>query len=135
MFRRRWIVVAAIALLAVVVISTAGGQAQQSAWMQGYMAGRLSSGGDGAALAPYMMPGSPFAPSFGQGHGFGLFIGLGFVALAFVILTRGGRHGERGQRRREWHERMREEARRWHEQGAAPWDKRPDGDEGSEQRV
>ena len=41
--------------------------------MQGYMAGRLSTGSDGgAALAPYLMPGGPLGPHYG---GFGLVLG------------------------------------------------------------
>ncbi len=120
MFGRRWIGFALVALLIVVVISTVGGgQAQQNAWIQGYMAGRLSASTDGgAAIAPYMVPGSPFMPRYeGFGHGIGLFIGLGFLALGFFALTRGRGHHERWRaRKEEWARRMEEEARRWHEQ-------------------
>ena len=123
MFGKRWIGFALAAALIIVVISTVGGgQAQQNAWMQGYMAGRLSAGSDGgAALAPYMMPGSPFMPGAGGfGHGIGLFIGLGLLALGFFALTRGrGHHGHWQARREEWARRMHEEARRWHEQAEA----------------
>ncbi len=139
MFGRRWIGLAVAALLVIVVISAANGSAQQNAWMQGYMAGRLSAGSDGgaAALAPYMMPGGAFGPHFG-GAAPGLLLGLGFLALGFFALTRG--HGGRWQQhRREWHEQMRqrmgEEARRWHDEGRAPWERQPEGDASGEQRV
>ena len=90
MFGRRWIGLAVAALLIVVVFSAAGASAQRNAWTQGYMAGRLSAGTDGAAaLAPYMMmPGSPLSPGyggFGGGSG-GLVIGLGLLALGFLIV-------------------------------------------------
>jgi hypothetical protein len=136
MYGRRWIGFALAALLIVVVISAVSGSAQRDAWMQGYMAGRLSTGTDGAAsLAPYMMPGSPLAPSYGGfGHGGGLFVGLGLLALGFFFVTRGfGRH--RGWRRgkAEWAERMHQEMRRWHEQNGDPWQPAPG--EGDEQRM
>jgi len=132
MFGRRWIGLAVAALLVIVVISTVSGNAQQNAWMQGYMAGRLAAGTDGgAALTPYMMPGSPFMPGYGGGfgHGIGLFIGLGFLALVFFALTRGrGHHRHWQARKEEWARHMQEEARRWHEQGerGAPWQPRPE---------
>jgi hypothetical protein len=117
MVGRRWIGFALAALLIIVVISTVGGQTRQNAWMQGYMAGRLSAGSDGgAALAPYMMPGGPFGYGGGFGHGIGLFIGLGFLAFGFFALTRGRGHHQRWHaRKEEWARRMEEEARRWHE--------------------
>jgi hypothetical protein len=126
---RRWIGLALVALLVIVIISTVGGSAQQNAWMQGYMAGRLSAGGDsGAALAPYVMPGSPFMPRYGGfGHSFGLFIGLGFLALGFFALTRGRDHHARWHaRKEEWARRMQEEARQWHERGDAPQQAQPE---------
>lgn len=142
MFGRRWIGFALAALLVIVVISAVGGSAQRNAWMQGYMAGRLSAGTDGgaAALTPYMMPGSPFMPGYGGfGHGIGLFIGLGILALGFFALTRGRGHHRHWQARKEaWAQHMQEEARRWHEQAAAgergaPWsprtEDRPAGEE------
>jgi hypothetical protein len=118
MFGRRWIGLALVALLIIVVISTLGGHAQQNAWMQGYMAGRLSAGSDGAAaLAPYMMPGGMFGYGGGTGPGIGLFVGFGFLALGFFALTRGrGHHRHWQARREEWARRMHEEAHRWHEQ-------------------
>jgi hypothetical protein len=136
MFGRRWIGFALMALLVIVVISTLGGSAQQNAWMQGYMAGRLSAGTDGAvALAPYMIPGSPFMPRYGGfGHGIGLFIGLGFLALGVFALTRGrGHHRHWQARKQEWARHMQEEARRWHEESGGPGEARPEDRPGGDE--
>jgi hypothetical protein len=107
--------------------------------MQGYMAGRLSTGTDGgAALAPYMMPGSSFMPGYGGfGQGFGLLIGLGLLMLGFFfLLTRGRAHHRRWHEgKEEWAAHMHQEMRRWHEQRGGPWDSRPEDESTSEQRT
>jgi hypothetical protein len=133
MYGRRLIGLAFVALLVIVVISTLGGAARQNAWMQGYMAGQLAAGSDGgAALAPYMVPGSPFTPGYGGGGiSVGLFVGLGFLALGFAFLARGRGHRHWQMRKEEWERRMHEEAQRWHQQAGRPWEPDADANEGS----
>ena len=138
MFYKRWIGLAIVALLVIGVVSAISGGGQRDAWMQGYMAGRLSTGSDGnAALAPYMLPGGPLGPQYGGfGRSGGLVIGLGFLALGFFLVSR-RLHGARsGGGPDEWHEHIRREARRWHEGRRPPWEGQPRGaDAGDEQRM
>ena len=136
MIYKRWIVVALAALLVIGVVSAVSGAGQREAWMQGYMAGRLSTGTDGtAALAPYMMPGGPLGPHYG-GFGGGLFIGLGLLALGFFLVSRRLHGGRWNAGADEWHQRMREEARRWHERHQGPWNAGPgQAGPGDEQRM
>jgi hypothetical protein len=136
MFYKRWIVIAAAALLVIGLISAISGAGQREAWMEGYMAGRLSTGSDGgAALAPYMMPGSPFAPHYG-GFGPGLFIGLGFLALGLFLVSRRFHSGRFAGKSDEWHEHMRQEAEKWRQRHHGPWESGPGGPStGDEQRI
>jgi hypothetical protein len=138
MFYKRWIVIALAALLVFGVVSAISGARQREAWMQGYMAGRLSTGSDdGAALAPYMMPGSPLGPRYGgYGAGPGLFLGLAFLAFGALLIGRRLYGGGSGRSQSDWHEQMRAEARRWHQRHHGPWDATPgQQDAGDEQRM
>ncbi len=116
MFFKRWMVVALAILLAIGIFSAMSAAGQRDAWMQGYLAGRLSTGADGgAALAPYMMPGGAFGPRYG-GFPFGLLIWPGFLLLGLFLISR-RLHYWKGQAGGpdEWHERMRQRAEQWHE--------------------
>jgi hypothetical protein len=139
MFHRRWIGLVVVALILIGIFSSISGAAQRDAWMQGYMAGRLSTSSDGgAALAPYMMQGGMFGPHYGGfGSGFGIFIGLAFLALGIFLVSRGRRWARSGGGQDDWHEHFRREARRWHEGHRSPWDEqRPGvGGPGDEQRM
>lgn len=110
MFPRRFVVVAAIALLILGLIMAGGAAAaQRQAWMQGYMLGRMSTGTDGAnslaPVLPYMVPGygGYAGPHFG---GFGLLLGIGALFLLFGFLRFVGcmawRHGGPWGRRGMW---------------------------------
>ncbi len=135
MFYKRWIVIGLAALLLFGLVSAISGAGQREAWMEGYIAGRLSTGSDGgAALAPYMMPGSPFGPHYGGfGFGPGLFLGLAFLALGVFLLSRRFHGGRWSEGAAEFHQHMREEARRWHEQHRGSWSGEPSPDD--EQRM
>jgi hypothetical protein len=136
MFFKRWIVLALAVLLVIGVFSAISGAGQREAWMQGYMAGRLSTGTDGgAAIAPYMMYGGNFGPHFGFG-GIGFFWGVGLLLLGFFLIGRRlhWRGHEGGPE--DWHERMRAEAERWHERHQRRWEGRaPERGGDSEQRM
>ena len=123
MFYKRWIVIAVAALLVFGVVSAISGAGQREAWMQGYMAGRLSTGSDGgAALAPYLMPGSPLGPRYGGfGAGPGLFIGLAFLGLGAFLISRRLHDPRSGAAHDDWHAHMRQEARRWHQRHQGGW--------------
>jgi hypothetical protein len=138
MFYKRWIVIGLAALLLFGVVSAIGGAGQREAWMEGYIAGRLSTGSDGgAALAPYMMPGGPFGPHYGGfGFGPGLFLGLGFLALGVFLLSRRFHGGRWNEGAADFHQHMREEARRWRQQHQGSWSGEPDQPgPGDEQRI
>lgn len=136
MFYKRWIVIAIAALLVFGGLSAMSGAGQREAWMQGYMAGRLSAGSDGdAALAPYLMPGGAFGPRYG-GVGPGLFFGLGFLALGLFLISRRLHSARWSGKPDEWHEHMRQEAERWRQRHHGPWSGAPgDPNAGNEQRM
>jgi len=46
-------------LILVIGLAAIGGAIQRNAWMQGYMAGQFSAGGEGQAVSPYMPYGYP----------------------------------------------------------------------------
>jgi hypothetical protein len=107
---------AVAALLLIGLISAIGGSGQRDAWMQGYLAGRLSAGGEGTAdLAPYMMMRGAGPWHYGGwGAGLTCLIPLGFLALVGLLIAS-------HKHRRRWHadasnweERLRQEADRWH---------------------
>ncbi|HYN88557.1 MAG TPA: hypothetical protein VER55_08495 [Ardenticatenaceae bacterium] len=83
MFPRRLVVGALALLLLFGLLIGASGAAQRDAWMQGYMVGRLSAGGEGdaaAPLAPYFYGGGYRGPHFG---GLGLIFVLGLLFFLF----------------------------------------------------
>ena len=124
MFYKRWFVIVLAALLVIGVVSAISGAGQREAWMQGYMAGRMSTGSDGGAdLTPYMLPGGPLGPRYGGfGPGPGLFIGLAFLALGAFLIGRRMYGTRPGDPHSDWHAHMRDEARRWHQRHHGRWD-------------
>ena len=116
MFSKRWIGLALVALLLIGVISAVSGAGQRDAWMQGYLAGRLSTGeDDGSALTPYLMARGEFGSHYGGfGAGLNCLIGLGFLLFGLFFVSR-TLHRVFGSNSDEWRERMRAEADRWHE--------------------
>jgi hypothetical protein len=136
MFHKRWIVIAVAALIVFGIFSAVSGAGQREAWMEGYMAGRLSAGSDGsAALTPYLMPGSPFGPHYG-GSGPGLFFGLAFLAFGLFLVGRRLSGARWNEQPGDWHQHMREEARRWHQRHEGPWNAQPgESGPGDEQRM
>lgn len=95
MFGKRWIGLLVMVLIFVAVISAFGSAGQRTAWQQGYLAGRLSAGGEAgdAALAPYLYGPGAFGPHYG-GFPFGWLFLLGLLAFAFAM-TRCSRLRER----------------------------------------
>ncbi len=88
---RERVVLIGLAALAIVALLFAGAAAgQRSAWMEGYMMGRLSAVGAGAeagAGAAMMLPYAPYPMGFAhRGPGFGgvLFLLFGLGAFAFI---------------------------------------------------
>ena len=91
---RERIVLIALAVLAIGALLFAGAAAgQRSAWMEGYMMGRLSAGGGaeaagaGAAAAAAMLPYAPYGVGFAHhGPGFGgVLLVLGAVAFGLFL--------------------------------------------------
>ena len=82
MERTRFWRIGLVLLIVIVAVAAIGGGIQRKAWMQGYMMGQLSSGGEGQTVAPLMAYGYPSG-----GHSFlpvllgvGLVVGLMFMA-------------------------------------------------------
>jgi hypothetical protein len=80
-------------LLGLALLFAGGAAGQRSAWMEGYMMGRLSAvstgaeAGAGAAAAAAMLPYAPYGMGFahrGPGLGGVLFFVLGLGAVAFI---------------------------------------------------
>ena len=87
MFQRRFMFVALVGLIVLVLLFGAVSAGQRDAWTQGYMMGRLSAGTDGAnsaaPLLPYMYGGQfGLHPFFG---GFGLLLLIGGLFLFFGV--------------------------------------------------
>lgn len=124
MFHKRWIGLVVVALILFGIFSAIGAAGQREAWMQGYLAGSLSTGADGgAALAPYMMSRGWGFNSGGFGHPFGVFFGLGILCLGLFFISRRLHHWRgRAGGPDEWHEHMRREAERWHERRQRRWE-------------
>jgi hypothetical protein len=88
MFPRKFIMIAAVALLLLVFVVGVVPNAQREAWTQGYLVGRLSDGAAGASsaqLPAFAYPGYA-GPNYGPHFG-----GLGFIILlilGFFLFTR-----------------------------------------------
>ncbi len=92
MFPRRFMMIAAVALLLFVFVFAVVPNAQHDAWTQGYLVGRLSGGSAAssstAPLPPYVYPGDMgyAGPNYGPHFG-----GIGFIlllVLGFFLVTR-----------------------------------------------
>ena len=106
MAQRRLVVGILVGLLILSVVSAWNASAQQDAWTQGYLIGRLSAGGDSnsaAALIPFLYPG--FRGGFGRAP-FGFIFPLLFLVLGVILVSRFLRF-------RAW--------RHWGRPGAEPW--------------
>lgn len=77
-------------LIVLVGLLIFGGQAgQQNAWMEGYLTGLATAGGQDGAAIPYAlaMQNQRSGPNF-----FGMIIGFGMLALLFMAFSRGLRY-------------------------------------------
>ncbi|MBN1138396.1 MAG: hypothetical protein JXM73_17540 [Anaerolineae bacterium] len=98
-------------LILAIGLAAIGGAIQRNAWMQGYMLGQLSAGGEGQAVAPYMAYGYPGSHSVWPwvlGIGFIVALVMAFKAMRFHAWKNAG-----GQPPAEW-------AKHWHPHGMGP---------------
>ena len=90
MFRGRWLMMVLVGLLIFAVVGGIGSAMQRNAWNEGFMMGRLASGGQDGAPAPIQ----PYTYGYGypdRGFGGGSFFGgLGFLlglGLLFFLVS------------------------------------------------
>ena len=91
MDQRRLVIGIVVGLLVLGLLGAWSASAQQDAWTQGYLLGRLSSsseGGGAAGLAPYLYPG--LAGGFGRPRfgPFGFIFPLLFLGLGVFLVSR-----------------------------------------------
>jgi hypothetical protein len=84
MYGKRFLMKALVGLLVIALLIGVASSMQRNAWMQGYMMGQLSAGGDGKAVIPYMAYGLQGSGGPGLGGGLAILLGLGLLALLFV---------------------------------------------------
>lgn len=88
MAQRRLVFGILVGLLILGVLSAWNASAQQDAWTQGYLIGRLSAGGESnstAALIPFLYPG--FQGGFSRAP-FGFIFPLLFLVLGVILISR-----------------------------------------------
>jgi hypothetical protein len=94
MYGKRFLMKALVGLLVIALLIGVSSSMQRNAWMQGYMMGQLSAGGDGKAVAPYMAYSLQGYGGSGLGGGLAILLGVGLLALLFLGFGRiflGGR--------------------------------------------
>ena len=79
---------ALVGLLVIALLIGGASSLQRNAWMQGYMMGQLSAGGDGKAAIPYMAYGLQGYGGPGLGGGLAILLGVGLLALLFMGFSR-----------------------------------------------
>ncbi len=126
-----------VGLLVIALLVGGVSATQRTAWTQGYLMGRASTGSDGGTVAPALPYGYPGYPAY-PGHfgGFGLILGFGLLALLFLGVGRvfryrswamhgGSNNDSRGAHDQSWQRHM-AEWQRWAqemhaEHAARPW--------------
>ena len=88
MYGKRFLMKALVGLLVLALLISGASSLQRNAWMQGYMMGQLSAGGDGKAVIPYMAYGLQGSGGPGLGGGLTILLGVGLLALLFVVFGR-----------------------------------------------
>jgi hypothetical protein len=81
MYGKRFLMKALVGLLVIALLIGGASSLQRNAWMQGYMMGQLSGGGDGKAVIPYMAYGLQGYGGPGLGGGLAILLGVGLLAL------------------------------------------------------
>jgi hypothetical protein len=93
MVGKRFLMKALVGLLVIALLIGGASSLQRNAWMQGYMMGQLSGGGDGKAVIPYMAYGLQGYGGSGLGGGLAILLGVGLLALLFMGFSRVFRGG------------------------------------------
>jgi hypothetical protein len=88
MVGKRFLMKALVGLLVIALLIGGASSLQRNAWMQGYMMGQLSAGGDGKAVIPYMAYGLQGYGGSGMGGGLAILLGVGLLALLFMGFSR-----------------------------------------------
>ena len=84
MVGKRFLMKALVGLLVIALLIGGASSLQRNAWMQGYMMGQLSAGGDGKAVIPYMAYGLQGYGGSGLGGGLAILLGIGLLALLLI---------------------------------------------------
>ncbi len=88
MYGKRFLMKALVGLLVIALLIGGASSLQRNAWMQGYLMGQLSAGGDGSAALPYMAYGLQGYGGSGLGGGLAILFGIGLLALLVMSAGR-----------------------------------------------